>query len=138
MRVVRRVFRAVAEGSTLRSIKLDLEREGVPTPKRAKFWDRTFFRTCVLDDVYKPHAFEEVRAATSGETTARLNPAKSYGLWWFNRHRMTSTPVSESSGDGRRYGRRYYSHTKPKEEWIAVPVPEPASLGKWSRRRGSR
>jgi site-specific DNA recombinase len=37
---------------------------------------------------------------------------------------MTSTPVSEVSGDGRRYGRRYTSYAKPKEEWIAVPVPE--------------
>jgi hypothetical protein len=37
---------------------------------------------------------------------------------------MTSTPVSEVSGDGRRYGKRYSSYTKPKEEWIAVPVPD--------------
>jgi hypothetical protein len=37
---------------------------------------------------------------------------------------MTSKPVTEVSGDGRRYGRKYSSYTKPKQEWIAVPVPE--------------
>jgi len=37
---------------------------------------------------------------------------------------MTSTPVTEVSADGKRYGRRYSCYTKPKEEWIAVPVPD--------------
>jgi site-specific DNA recombinase len=124
MRVVRRIFREVAEGTTFRAIGLALEREGVPTPKGARFWDRGFFRRCVLDDVYRPHTIEEVAAVVSPEVAARLDPEKRYGLWWFNRRRMTSTPVSEASAGGRRYGRRYHSYTKPKEEWIAVPVPD--------------
>jgi hypothetical protein len=95
----------------------------VPTPRRARFWDRSFFRTCVLDDIYRPHSFEEVAAVVSPDVAARLDPELGYGLWWFNRRRMTSKPVSEISGDGRRYGRTYTSYTKPKEEWIAVPVP---------------
>ncbi len=61
MRVVRRIFREVAEGSALRAIKLALEAEGVPTPRGGGFWDRFFFRNCVLDDVYRPHSFEECR-----------------------------------------------------------------------------
>jgi site-specific DNA recombinase len=124
MAVVRRIFREVADGTTLRAIALKLQREGVPTPRGAKFWDRAFFRHCVFDDVYRPHSFEEVEAVVSPQVAARLDPSKRYGLWWFNRRRMTSTPVSEVSGDGRRYGRRYSSYTKPKEEWIAVPVPD--------------
>jgi len=123
MRVVRRIVREVSEGRTLRAIAQTLEREGVPTPRGARFWDRSFFRTCVLDDIYRPHSFEEVAAVVSPDVAARLDPSKSYGLWWFNRRRMTSKPVSEVSGDGRRYGRKYTSYTKPKEEWIAVPVP---------------
>ncbi len=122
MVVVRRIFREVANGTTLRAIALKLEREGVPTPRGAKFWDRSFFRHCVFDDVYRPHSFDEVEAVVSPQVAARLDPSKEYGLWWFNRRRMTSTPVSEVSGDGRRYGKRYFSYTKPKEEWIAVPV----------------
>jgi site-specific DNA recombinase len=58
------------------------------------------------------------------EVAARLDPSKSYVLWWFNRCRMTRKPVTKVSGDGKRYGRKYSSHTKPKEEWIAVPVPD--------------
>ena len=124
MRLVRRIFRDVAEGATLRAIKLKLEKEGVPTPRGARFWDRSFFRNCVLDDVYRPHSFEEVAAVVSSEVAARLDPAKSYGLWWFNRRKMTSRQVSEASVDGRRYGRKYSSYIKPKKEWIAVPVPD--------------
>ena len=37
---------------------------------------------------------------------------------------MTSLPVSEAFESSRRYGRKYSSHIKPKEEWIAVPVPD--------------
>jgi hypothetical protein len=37
---------------------------------------------------------------------------------------MTSKAVSEVSQNGRRYGRKYTSYTKPKKEWIAVPVPD--------------
>jgi site-specific DNA recombinase len=124
MVVVRRIFREVADGTTFRAMALRLDREGVPTPRGAIFWDRSFFRHCVFDDVYRPHSFEEVEAVVSPQVTARLDPSKVYGLWWFNRRRMTSTPVSEVSGDGRRYGKRYSSYTKPKEEWIAVPVPD--------------
>ena len=40
MRVVRRIFREVAEGATFRAIGRALEREGVPTPRGARFWDR--------------------------------------------------------------------------------------------------
>ena len=124
MALVRRIFLEVADGTTLRAIALRLEREGVPTPRGAKFSDRSFFRHCVFDYVYCPHSFEEIEAVVSPQVAARLDPSKEYGLWWFNRRRMTSTPVSEVSGDGMRYGKRYSSYTKPKEEWIAVPVPD--------------
>ena len=124
MRVVRRIFREVAEGATLRAIKLSLESEGVPTPRGARFWDRSFFRNCVLDDVYRPHSFEEVAAVVSPEVAGRLDATQSYGLWWFNRRRMTSRQVSDTSEGGRRYGRKYSSYVKPREEWIAVPVPD--------------
>src|SRR4051794_5432058 len=43
MCVVRRIFVMVAEGTSFRAIKLTLDREGVPTPKGARSWDRSFF-----------------------------------------------------------------------------------------------
>jgi site-specific DNA recombinase len=125
MEIVRRIFRMVGvEGRPLRSVARTLEQQGVPTPKRARHWDRSFIRACVLDDVYKPHTFKEVRALVSPEVAARLDPAKRYGLWWFNRRGLDIRQVSEPSPDGRRYRKTYHWYHKPREEWVAVPVPE--------------
>jgi hypothetical protein len=124
MRIVRRIFAMVAEGTSLKAIKHTFEREGKPTPKGARYWSRLFFRECVLDDIYRPHSFEEVASVVSPEVAARLNPEGLYGLWLFNRRKMTSKPISEVSDNGRRYRREYSSHIKPKEEWIALLVPD--------------
>ena len=108
MDVVRRIFRMVgAEGKPLRAVANILEQDGIPTPKGAKRWDRSFFRTCVLDDVYKPHTFDEVKAVVSPVVASRLDPNDSYELWWFNRRGLKITPVSEPSEGGRRYRKTY-------------------------------
>jgi site-specific DNA recombinase len=125
MEVVRRIFYMVgAEGESLRAVAKTLEREGVPTPKRAKHWNRSFFRGCIGDDVYRPHTFEEVKATVSPEVAARLGPDRSYGLWWFNRLGHKVRQIAEPSGNGRRYRKAHDWYSKPKEEWIAVPVPD--------------
>jgi site-specific DNA recombinase len=125
MAVVRRIFNMVGtEGASLRAVAKTLEREGVPTPKRAKHWNRSFFRACIRDDVYRPHTFEEVASAVTPEVAARLDPDKSYGLWWFNRLGHKVRQVSEPSEDGRRYRKTHDWYQKPREEWIAVPVPD--------------
>jgi site-specific DNA recombinase len=112
------------EGKSLSSVAKTLEQEGVPTPKGAKRWDRSFFRACIMDDVYKPHSFEEVRAVVSPEVASRLDPQKRYGLWWFNRRGLKIEQVAEPHPNGRHYRKTYRWHHKPKEEWTAVPVPE--------------
>jgi site-specific DNA recombinase len=125
MAVVRRIFYMIgAEGESLRAVSNTFEREGLPTPKRAKHWNRSFFRACIRDDVYRPHSFEEVRAVVAPAVAARLDPDGSYGLWWFNRLGHKVRQVSEPSVDGRRYRKTHDWYQKPKEEWIAVPVPD--------------
>jgi site-specific DNA recombinase len=125
MAVVRRIFYMIgAEGESLRAVSNTFEREGLPTPKRAKHWNRSFFRACIRDDVYRPHSFEEVRAVVAPAVAARLDPDRSYGLWWFNRLGHKVRQVSEPSADGRRYRKTHDWYQKPKEEWIAVPVPD--------------
>jgi site-specific DNA recombinase len=125
MEVVRRIFCMVgAEGESLRAVSNTFEREGLPTPKRAKHWNRSFFRACIRDDVYRPHSFEEVRAVVAPAVAARLHPDRSYGLWWFNRLGHKVRQVSEPSANGRRYRKTHDWYQKPKEEWIAVPVPD--------------
>src|SRR5215217_6116965 len=125
MEVVRRIFRMVgAEGRSPGSLARVMERQGVPTPEGGRYWDRTFFRECVLADVYKPHTFDELRAVLSAEAASRLDADKLYGLWWFNRRGVKTGQVSEITPEGRRYRKTYHWHEKPKEEWIAVAVPD--------------
>jgi recombinase-like zinc beta ribbon protein len=93
-------------------------------PPRGVRWQRTFVRQCIFDDVYKPHSFEEVAALVSPEVAARLDPSKSYGVWWYNRRRAKRTRVLESRSSERRYKERVRYTDKPRDEWIAVPVPD--------------
>src|SRR5919202_1509774 len=132
MRVVRRIFRMVGvEGHSLNSVKKALDREGVPTPKGSRYWGNTFIQRVITDDVYKPHTFEEVGTLVSPEVASTLDPAKCYGVWWFNRRRRIEKQVSQASRDGRRYVRRSTTTEKPREEWIAVPVPDAGIPRAW-------
>jgi DNA invertase Pin-like site-specific DNA recombinase len=90
MPVVRQIFQMVAfEGHSLHGVKKGLEARGLPTPAGKKYWSVTFIREVIKDDVYRPHAFQEVEALVTPEVAARLESDKSYGIWWFNRKRET-------------------------------------------------
>ena len=74
MRIVRRIFRMVgAEGYSLSAVYKTFEREWIPTPGGGKRWDRAFFRIAILDDVYRPHTYEEAAELVSPEVAARLD-----------------------------------------------------------------
>ncbi len=91
MRIVRRIFRLVAEESMpLRTIKRKLEREGVLPPNGGRFWHTTTIRDIVLDDCYRPHTLEELRDLVSPEVASRLDPDKSHGVSWYNRRRVVT------------------------------------------------
>src|SRR5215212_9461357 len=83
MAVVRRVFRMIgAEGAGIYSVHKTLEREGVPAPGGGKYWDKRAIRRWIVDDAYKPHTYDEVTRLVRPEVAARLDPQKSYGVWW--------------------------------------------------------
>jgi len=125
MRVVRRIFHMVGvEQRALNAVKRTLETEKVPTPSGNNLWATWVIRGFILDDVYKPHANGEVAKLVTPEVAMRLDPDKPYGIWWFNRERWTSKRVSEVSGGDRVYRRSVRAVSKPKEEWVAVPVPD--------------
>jgi hypothetical protein len=124
MRNVRRIFRMVGvEGCSMNAVGKTFEREGIPTSDGGKRWDRAFFRIAILDDVYRPHTYEEIKALVSPEVAARLDGEQLYGIWWYNRLRVRTRQVSEPSENGRRYRTEARFTEKPKEERIAVPVP---------------
>ncbi len=79
----------------------------------------------ILDDVYRPHTYAEVRELVAPEVAARLDPEKRYGVWYYNVTRRKRQQVAEIGPDGSRvYARRSQVSVKPKSEWIAVPVPD--------------
>jgi site-specific DNA recombinase len=138
MQVVQGIFRMIGEEhATLYKTKRRLEREGMPAPGGGNLWHAKVLRNYILDDVYKPHTHAEMIALVdAGQIAAsvatRLDPKKRYGIWWFNRRRTNRTQVAEVGKDGvRTYKKRSrYTH-RPKEEWVAVPVPDSGIPRKW-------
>ncbi len=132
MWIVRRIFHLVGvDARSLHAVKKILEEEGISPPKGGRYWSKQFVRSRILDDVYKPHAFEEIKDLVSPEVAARLNPKKRYGVWWFNVRRTTSRQVAQVGSDGRHYRRRSTTTIKPKEKWVAVPVPDAGIPCEW-------
>src|SRR5215212_6508656 len=130
MAVVRRIVRMVGlEGASLHRVKKTLEAEGVPTPDGGRYWNKKSLRRMILEDIYTPFTFEEIQSLVadgliSAEVAARLEPEGQYGIWWFNRRRYERRRVSESDGNGGRiYRWRQTFITRPRSEWIGVPVP---------------
>ena len=125
MPTVRRIFRMVgSEGYSLGKIKQRFEAEGLPTPAGKKYWSKTFIREVIKDDVYRPHSLEEIRALVTPEVAAQLEPDRDYGIWWFNRKRHTSKQVVVHTYEGSVYRKKKKSVARPRDEWIAVLVPD--------------
>jgi site-specific DNA recombinase len=77
MRVVRHIFEMVGvEGSSLRAVRRALGADGLPTPGGRRHWSQMFVRSVIMDDVYRPHTHEELKALVSPEVAARLDPEK--------------------------------------------------------------
>jgi len=133
MQLVKHIFYMVGmEGYSIRGVKQAFEREGLLTPDGKRNWATAFIRGCISDDVYKPHTYQEVEPLVSTEVATRLDPEKRYGIWWFNRERVTYSQVAENGTDGKRHYRRRAKHaSKPYSEWIAVPVPDPGIPRAW-------
>jgi site-specific DNA recombinase len=132
MRVVRRIFEMVGvERRTLHAVRRALEREGEKSPDGKPRWDLSVISRLILSDVYKPHSYEEIAKIVSAEVAARLDSDEKYGVWWYNRHRITRKQIAEDS-----LGKRYYRHVKKtakkdRSEWIAVPVPDSGVPLEW-------
>ena len=128
MLVVHRIFRSVANGMSLYGVKRALEIDGVPPPgnanKGGEYWHASYLRNVVLDDVYTPYPYQEIEPLVTSEVAAKLDRSKRYGIFWFNRTRTTRKRVSTNGTEGREYKWRYAVHKNPREQWIAIPIPE--------------
>jgi site-specific DNA recombinase len=132
MAIVRRIFRMVAvEGTSTHRVPRTLELEGIPNPGGGRYWYKRLIKRFILDDVYKPHSSEETAAMMSPEVAARLDPERSYGIWWFNRRRTTTTQIAVAGPEGREYKKKNRVAYKDKREWIAVPVVDSGVPREW-------
>ena len=96
MRVVRRIFYLVGvENRTLHAVSRALKREGEKSPDGKPQWATPVIRHLILNDVYKPHSYEETAKLVSTEVVARLEPHEVYGIWWYNRHRITRKQIAD-------------------------------------------
>jgi site-specific DNA recombinase len=124
MQVVEKTFRMAAEGHGAGKIQSSLYAEGIRSPRGRDVWDRRVIRKILASDDYRPLAFGEISELVAPEVAARVDPAKEYGVQWYNRDKVVTRTVSEPDGEvGRRYRKRKTSVRRPREEWLAIPVP---------------
>lgn len=132
MAVVRRIFQmAGVERTTIYAIRRHLEGAALKTPSGKAKWDSSYVRGLLLNDLYKPHSFEEIRKIVSPEVAARLDPKEKYGVWWAGRKSFKRKKVAENGPDGRRYRYTYKVEERAPEERIGVPVPGSGIPREW-------
>ena len=121
MEVVRRIFRSVADGASVRSVRPSLEREGVIAASGIVRWNHTTIRNILTNDLYAPHTSAEVAEVVEPAVAARLEEGCLFGLWAWNTRKSTRRKGwDESAGE---FKIRYTKTPPPREEWLFVPVP---------------
>src|SRR3712207_1776463 len=65
MKVVRRISRSVAEGVSVRSVRLALEQDGIPAPSGIGRWNHTTIRNIIASELYAPHTYGGSRCSWS-------------------------------------------------------------------------
>jgi hypothetical protein len=132
MAIVKEVFRmAEVDRRPLHAIRRRLEEAGIATPTGKKYWCQTYIRNILLDDIYRPHTHEEVKGLTSPGTADGLDPKRFYGIFWFDRKKVTKRPIANDDRNGKPYRYAYKTSHRPKEEWIAIPVPDSGIPREW-------
>src|SRR5829696_1072250 len=125
MRIVEKIFKMAASGMGPKAMQTRLYAESIPSPTGKAMWPHRILKVqIVLNDLYKPHTYNEIAPLLSPEVAAKLDPNKPYGIWWYNRRNVSRNYESEIDGDSaKRYVTRTSVRTRDEQEWIAVPVP---------------
>jgi site-specific DNA recombinase len=136
MAVVKRIFQWIGvESWTIRRVRKALDDLGVEPPgsymNKSRMWKETQLRRIVSNAAYRPYSFKEVEPLVAPEVAATLDPEKCYGIWWWGRERHRMRQVSERGPNGKVYKKVTRSVPVPKEEWVAVPVPDAGVPTEW-------
>ena len=125
MALVERIFRMVGEeGRSITHVKRTFEREGIPTPRGARWWNVSTLKRIVVNDVYLARPVEELKKlGVADEAMSRLDPSRLYGVYWYGQVHMR-----------RNYGRSRTKFTVERnapEEWVPIPVPDCGIPPEW-------
>ncbi len=123
MEIMRQIYRLLADGRSIYKVAAFLKDRGVKAP-RGGVWHHASVRPFVLNDVYKAHTVEELSSMVSPDVLSKLDPDKKYGVQWYNRYRKEIKNVSQMENGERVYKNKVKTIQKPREEWVAVPVPD--------------
>jgi hypothetical protein len=75
-----------------------------------------------MRDCYTPYTYSELENIVSPQILKTLDPEKEYGIYWYNREYRKKRKVwSETK---KKYITKVDVTSRPREEWIAVPIPE--------------
>jgi site-specific DNA recombinase len=96
---VHRIFTMIADGHSIRKVIQYLRSNGAPPPRGGGKWYRPRIRDLIFNDAY-------------------------LGTYWWNREKRTSTTVPVVENGERVYKKRIKKESRPREEWIAIPVPD--------------
>ncbi|PLS81215.1 MAG: hypothetical protein CYG60_26005, partial [Actinobacteria bacterium] len=98
---VRRLFEIVgAEGRSMSAAKREFEAAGVRPPGDGRHWHVSTLRRIIDDPVYEEHARADLEGLVASgnlraDVLARLDPAKTYSVYWFNRSRVKRVHTGE-------------------------------------------
>ncbi len=123
MEIMRQIYRLLADGKSIYEVVATLKEKGVKAP-RGGVWHHASVRPFVLNDVYKAHTVEELSSMVSPDVLSKLDPDKRYGVQWYNRRRKEINNVSRMENGERVYKNKVKTIKKPRDEWVAVPVPD--------------
>src|ERR687895_1427523 len=136
MEVVRRIFRSVAEGVSVRSVRISLERDAILAPSGIGRWNHTTIRNIIASELYALHTYEEVAGLVESGVAMRLDREAVYGLWAWNTKKTTRRKVWDA--DAGEFKIQYHYAPRPRAEWLFVPVPDagiPRELVEAARQR---
>ena len=125
MALVERIFRMVGEeGCSITHVKRTFEREGIPTPRGARWWNVSTIKRIINNEVYLVRPVEELKKlGVADEAMSRLDPSGRYGVYWYGQVHMR-----------RNYGRsrtKFTVERNAREKWVAIPVPDCGIPPEW-------
>lgn len=122
--VVRRILEMVAHrGWGLTRMSKALAAEGTPSPTGKEFWSLPVLKKIIDCDCYRTYPAETLRPMLSNPHL--VESGSRYGIWWFGKARHVSRRIRKVGDDGQlTYPNTVTKTPNPRNEWIAVPVPD--------------